>query len=390
MRLRKSILMCGLAIALAPSVAAAVSFHGLGYLPNHTTASAGLAVSADGTTAVGSSSFFSLETERTQAYRWTAAGGMQGLGDLPGGAQGSFGRGVSADGSVVVGLGSPSGRGKAVRWTAATGMVSIGTLPGDGFSIAEDVSNDGSVVVGTSALQNLGSLNSAFRWTAAGGMVDIGDLPGGATTTDAQAVSADGQFIVGSSASSNGTEAFLWSEAAGMIGLGDLVSSDYMSFARDISDDGTTVVGTRGTGQQGQQQNVQAWRWTASEGMTELNDPTGIFTGRLIATAVSGDGSVIVGYGTSTFGFEDAFIWTATDGMRRLKEVLVSDYGLTEAAAWSLGQPTGISADGRTIVGSGFFGNKDQAWIATIPEPRTALLLATGLLALAGRGRRAA
>ena len=48
----------------------------------------------------------------------------------------------------------------------------------------------------------------------------------------------------------------------------------------------------------------------------------------------------------------------------------------------------GISADGLTIVGFGTNPSGDiEAWIAVIPEPSTALLLASGLAALAV-GRR--
>jgi probable HAF family extracellular repeat protein len=380
-------LALGLAILTASGAAAAASFQGLGFLPGYTTESEAFGVSADGTTVAGVSAFFDFinEVERQQGYRWTAAGGMQGIGDLPGGFQASYGLGISGDGSVVVGRSYPStNRPKAVRWTSATGLVDIGALPGHLSSFAEDASYDGSVIVGVSAQIDVsGSADRGFRWTASGGIVDIGDLPGGDLTTRALAVSPNGRFVVGNSASANGTEAFLWSDTAGMIGLGDLVSTSFMSFANDVSDDGTIVVGSRGTGRPGQQQHITAWRWTALGGMQALTDPTGVFTGRTIATAISGDGSVIVGVGTTAFAFEDPFIWTATTGMRRLKDVLVNQYGLTAAQSWNLGTPTGISTDGRTIVGTGFHINNRQAWIATIPEPHSALLLGMGLAALA-------
>lgn len=48
---------------------------------------------------VGSSS----SDQGSEAFRWSANGGMVGLGDLPGGIFRSYAYGVSADGDVVVG-----------------------------------------------------------------------------------------------------------------------------------------------------------------------------------------------------------------------------------------------------------------------------------------------
>jgi hypothetical protein len=50
-----------------------------------------------------------------------------------------------------------------------------------------------------------------------------------------------------------------------------------------------------------------------------------------------------------------------------------------------------ISSDGQTIVGYGTnpSGNT-EAWLATIPEPNTALLVMTGVLGIAANRRRRA
>jgi uncharacterized membrane protein len=73
------------------------------------------------------------------------------------------------------------------------------------------------------------------------------------------------------------------------------------------------------------------------------------------AEDVSHDGSVIVGDAMfDATGTADAFIWTAEQGMRRLKEVLVDDYGLAASlSGWTELGARAISADGRTIVGRG-------------------------------------
>jgi hypothetical protein len=91
----------------------------------------------------------------------------------------------------------------------------------------------------------------------------------------------------------------------------------------------------------------------------------------------------VVGFGsTSTGGEIEAFIWDQTNGMRSLKDVLERSYGL-DLTGWTLESATGISADGLNIVGYGKNPNGfTEAWIATIPEPATLLLLGLGTILL--------
>jgi len=104
--------------------------------------------------------------------------------------------------------------------------------------------------------------------------------------------------------------------------------------------------------------------------------------------AVSADGSTVVGSGHSALG-EEAFIWDRANGIRELDQVLTS-VGLN-LAGWTLTEATGISSDGQTIVGTGIDPNgQTEAWLATIPEPGTGLLLSGGIagLVLFGRTKR--
>ena len=70
--------------------------------------------------------------------------------------------------------------------------------------------------------------------------------------------------------------------------------------------------------------------------------------------------------------------------MRSLRAVLTQEYGL-DLSDWDFLQPHDCSDDARTFVGTGIVagGNGYEVFIAHIPEPATAILLALpALLAL--------
>ena len=128
---------------------------------------------------------------------------------------------MSYDGSVVVGNGDPApGEGvrEAFRWTSDGGMQWLGQLPGGSWSYANDVSYDGSVVVGISHT-GPGGETEAFRWTSDGGIQGLGQLPGGSTGA-ATGVSGDSGIarvsIVGAGMKSNpGVAATMFEVLAG-------------------------------------------------------------------------------------------------------------------------------------------------------------------------------
>ena len=238
---------------------------------------------------------------------------FMGLGDLPGGRFNSGAWGVSADGSTVVGTSEGTSGLEAFRWTAASGMEGLGDVAGGSFySQAWGVSADGSTVVGqgTSA-----SGTEAFRWTAGTGIVGLGDLPGGTFYSNALGASADGSVVVGFSSSTSslgGAEAFRWTSEGGMVDLGNLPGA-YQSAGTAISNDGSVIVGYS---------SGQAYRWTAATGMVSLGaPPAGYVTPS--PTAVSADGLTVVGtilnpsggcYGTNDGSCYEAFRWTAATG----------------------------------------------------------------------------
>jgi probable HAF family extracellular repeat protein len=131
-----------------------------------------------------------------------------------------------------------------------------------------------------------------------------------------------------------------------MVGLGDLVGGSFESGATAVSSDGLVVVGF-GTSANG----MEAFRWTAATGMVGLGDlGGGGFSS--IARGVSADGSVVVGNGTSANGIE-AFRWTAAENMVGLGDL--AGGGFRSIA-------TAVSANGAVIVGVGQSANGDEAF----------------------------
>lgn len=227
----------------------------------------------------------------------------------------------------------------------------------DAFSEANGISEDGSIVTGTSYSINDGiPVSQAFRWEN-GEMTGIGMLPtspGNPSWSYARAISADGSAIVGYSASDQafmaGWEAMLWTEDGGMEALGDFLPSDYWSESTDVSGNGSVVVGrSYMTGQGFRWENgvmeslstdeiqfVEAWGisadgttiagsaiingvqqaalWKEGEGITGLGAPDG---GSSCAFKVSDDGNFAAGFLQGSSG-ERAFRWSETDGMMEL------------------------------------------------------------------------
>jgi probable HAF family extracellular repeat protein len=105
---------------------------------------------------------------------------------------------------------------------------------------------------------------------------------------------------------------------------------------------------------------------------------------------ISADGSVVVGWSDTDLG-DEAFIWTAADGMRKLQDVLIDDYGLADSlTGWKLSYAYAVSSDGRVFVGSGINpAGKFEAWIAKVPEPSSTLLFGMGSAWLLAWKRRA-
>jgi uncharacterized membrane protein len=363
---------------------------------------AGVVSSANGPVVFGNT----FEGETNPTIRWTKSTGAVPVG-IPQLSPLEFrAEDVSADGSVVVGRGSGEAepnRASAYRWSSSDGLQELTTnIRDDNFRVRTRVSADGSVVTGFGASQG-------FRWQQETGTVGIG-----ARLNDIDVIGPDNQLFFANDLSSNGSvivgmntldpfqlgEAARWTAADGPTGLGFLFNNgeDEFSTATGVSGDGSIVIGT-GIIQSDDFQYSEAFRWTEETGMVRLGDVPG--GGPTFASAISSDGSVIVGgAGLNPFDSEP-FVWTPGSGMQLLVDLLTNEYGIgDELTGWDLGRITALSRDGRYIVGQGTGpDNQRRDWLVDlgmnftpIPEPGTyGLIGAVGLLvAVVARRRRMA
>lgn len=351
-------------IALLLSLHAAagtISFSGVGTLPgDYTSGVAG--ISGNGLVVVGESDASGgYPTRHPVRY----SGGLMSNLTNPAITYNASGAGVSRDGTIAVGNGDAN---LALRFQGGV-AIAMPKLPNGTTEVyVSGISGDGTKAVGSS-----GSTpgDQAVRWVndVPNG---LGDLAGGSYSSYGNGISDDGSTVVGYSASANGNEAFRWQNGT-MAGLGALSSLWFQSSASACSADGSIVVGNSRVNQS----DRQAVRWVG-QSISGL----GYLSGggrRSEALAVSGTGDFVVGF-SGDFSSRLAFLWDPTNGMRNLKDVLQSDYGLN-LGGWTLSEAVGISLDGQTIVGNGKNpAGYSEGWIATLPEPGTIGLLAVGSL----------
>lgn len=153
------------------------------------------ATSQDGSVIVGKAG---------QAYRYSRANGFQLLGKLKGDID-SFAYDVSADGNTVVGYSQAKTYNRAFVWSKADGIAEIPAPANNTSSIALAVSANGKVACGISTAD---SSAKAF-WTD----FRISELlPMGRNHTDSAAndVSGDGSIIVGTVSGEDSSSAVYW------------------------------------------------------------------------------------------------------------------------------------------------------------------------------------
>jgi uncharacterized membrane protein len=295
---------------------------------------------------------------------------------------------VSGDGSVMVGLVNfdPSGWGTVLEpyvWDLQGGVTWMGR-PDDTTVSPFDISDDGSVVVGYT---NGANGYRGFAWTQEMGLVDITDFTGLSGQTAATAITPDGSTIVGTAGITDESGVgFRWSQADGITWIGDPDSCDEAVVPLLVSADGEVAVGLLSHVEPDSSVPPKTFRWTESGGVKRLIDDPAISESRPFA--ISADGQLIAGWTRSSVdNTPSAFIWDPVNGLQDLNVVLVDQYGL-DLRGWHLGDVTGMSADGMTMVGNAFDGDGGAApYIVHVPEPSVLLLLSVAALILKRRAQ---
>ncbi|MCA8952716.1 MAG: hypothetical protein KDE27_24615 [Planctomycetes bacterium] len=153
----------------------------------------------------------------------------------------------------------------------------------------------------------------------------------------AMAVSADGKVVVGHSPNANAYQrAFAWTDAGGITDLG-VLAGEQTSFASAVNADGSVIVGHCGDF------NEVPFRWTAATGMQPLGPMPSGWT-RVLPSGISADGTTVVGRADVSF-VPRAWIWTAATGMQLL--------GAATSGSWA----AAISTNGLFVAGANFGGS---------------------------------
>ena len=179
-------------------------------------------------------------------------------------------------------------------WTPEGGRVDVPGNPLPYQSEARAIDNSGTMIAGTRvAVRNGGYL--AFRRDVNAAQDEVLPLLPEYGRAIGTAISGDGRSVVGYCERGQNTyfdaQAFLWREGVGTIPLGFLRPNSVISDATAISRDGSTVVGVSINGSL----DGEAFTWTEAGGMRALRAlPNALYVDTK-AHAVSADGRVIVG-----------------------------------------------------------------------------------------------
>ena len=223
-------------------------------------------------------------------------------------------------------------------------------------------------------------------------MQSIGDVSGG-RGAHVEDMSSDGSVIVGGSVTATFPEATRWTNGTGWESLGTPPITD-TSAALATSGNGQTILGQVGRASSSDPSFLQYTIWTQQDGWQLFEDASSHFE-TLQPLDISDDGSVIVGLGKTEAGFHQGFLWTAERGVVRFNDLL-AHLGVDSNILNEIGEaaPVAISRNGRYVAGINPFGasGPQQAFLVDlgvpIPETASASLLLAGVVSVVGAWRR--
>ncbi|KIA89373.1 T9SS type A sorting domain-containing protein [Kaistella jeonii] len=279
------------------------------------------------------------------------------------------------------------------KWDTTSGLVNIGTLAvGTSLSGNICITNDGSKIAGsfTNPVNSLNEMSiydvGSQTWQNLGSIAATGS---GTDLSSSWGMSGDGSIIVGLGWINAGkAHAVKWDAANGMVDLGAVLATR-SSRANAISNNKEIIVGWQdqadgfrsgvkwvngivqyikdndnnlvgeavGVSDDGKiiaggNQGLP-YVWNETTGFQKITHPNASPFFKGAATGISGDGKTVVGYfrpNGPPFGGE-GYIWTEATGRINLNDYVTSLGLSTEGLTFSL--PLAISQDGKKIVGTG-------------------------------------
>ena len=291
---------------------------------------------------------------------------------------GSQANAVSLDGKTVLGRALDANQKEnAAIWQGGRDWRVLGSFRPDAqpcdllLSGTFGASDDGKVVVGLA--WDGCRIARAFRWEESTGMINLGTT--NANSTRANEVSGDGRIVVGwqesevgyrQGAKWTGTQQEIIRNAAGRV-VGEAHAANL---------DGTLIVGRHCDPFNPNPLHADAqaaWKWTAQAGLRcyTVTRPT-LIPDRPYSTVMldtSNDGRVIGG--AYTFGLDSESLVWIDDEAYFLRDYLRAN-GVPDAfRGWiNSGFVTGVSPDGRTLVGYGAAREGFQGFLVILPERR--------------------
>lgn len=196
-------------------------------------------------------------------------------------------------------------------------------------------------------------------------IVNIGGIAPGQGVGGQARISADGEFISGTSVGPDGPEMSRYSRTTNtwtrLGSLGYEVDNN-VSGGFAISADGGTVAGLAWGDTTGGRAFSQAVAWNPAEGIIDLGT---LYNGKSTrANAISEDGSVIVGWQDTSGPWKSA-VWrkNPAGGYYANEYLLINEDSSATNEYNQLGECSAVSADGKWIGGYGDYANNNQPWI---------------------------
>ena len=256
-----------------------------------------------------------------------------------------------------------NGEQRATVWSGSNWATKteLGTLKRDnsGFSRAQAVSHDGSVVAGEAHSDN-SLYYRAVAWSGSNWATktDLGTLrTDNAGNSTAYAVSPDGTVVAGFAVNDNGYErATVWSGSnwSTKTDLGTLRTDNLgYSSVNAISADGSTVVGEAESDNGIHFYRAVVWSGSGWGTKTDLGTLKSDNSGYSSARAASGDGSMVAGTAVNDNGEEHATVWSGSGWATKtdLGTLKTDNSGNSDARA--------ASSDGSTVGGEAENDNGD-------------------------------